>query len=441
MKSHSPLPLLGFLLFASLSTFAAINADPAEAAFQQALALRSAGKPAEAAALLQSLLARDPTLQRVRLELAVCQEQIGDGAGATLLYQQVLASNPPPGVRRTVQARLSALSAGMMLPPPSERSHASALTAAPSNLPGESAAGRAATIRQDASAFGLHGDLAVGMIYDTNVNVGPISDTVTIFDLPFTVDPGARPTADWGMQVRASLQAEIPLSSRWKLITSITYDRLDYFRMNAFDFDRLAASVGPALSGANWQTALFVGYGASWLGRDLYSQDMSLTPQWTWQFQPQWTSTLTASAAVGMNRQNGGYSGASFFLSESVQWTSRDGRTFIRPRLYYVRDNADAEFLASNQFGGGIGFFTMLPWGISLYVEPSARMALYDGREPLYGKTRREPQFVLNANLARPLGFWGLEAALGYTYTRNDSNVEQFDYQRSQVTFLIRKGW
>lgn len=434
--------VLALLLLASHPVSAAITADPAEAAFQQALALRQAGKTAQAASLLHSMLARDPSLHRVRLELAVCQEQIGDGSGAALLYQQVLASNPPPGVRRTVQARLSALSAGMMLPPPSERGIASArTTAAPPNLPGESAAGRAATVRANDSAFGLHGDLAIGMIYDTNVNVGPISDTVTIFDLPFTVDPGARPTADWGTQVRASLQAQIPMNSRWKFITSVTYDRLDYLEMNAFDFDRVAATVGPALSGANWQVALFAGYGASWLGRDLYSQDLSLSPQWTWQFQPQWTSTFTASAATGMNSQNGGYSGASFFVSESVQWTSKNGRTFIRPRLYYVRDNADAEFLASNQVGGGIGFFAMLPWGISFYVEPSARLAQYEGREPLYGKTRREPQFVLNANLARPLGFWGLEAALGYTYTRNDSNVEQFDYQRSQITFLIRKGW
>ena len=436
------LPLLALLLFATHTSFAAITADPAEGAFQQALALRTAGKPAEAASLLHSLLARDPSLQRVRLELAVCQEQLGDGAGAALLYQQVLASNPPPGVQRTVKARLPALSAGMMLPPPSEPGLAATRTAAaPPNLPGESAAGRAALTQRETSGLGLHGDIALGMIYDTNVNVGPISDTVTIFDLPFTVDPGARPTADWGAQLRASLQAEIPLSGRWKVITSLTYDRLDYFKMHAFDFDRLAASVGPALTGSNWQAALFAGYGASWIGHDLYSQDLSLTPQWTWQFQPQWTSTLTASAATGMNSQNSGYSGASIFLSESVQWTSKDGRTFIRPRLYYVRDNADAEFLASNQYGGGIGFFTMLPWGISLYVEPSARLAQYDGREPLYGKTRREPQFVLNANLARPLGLWGLEAALGYTYTRNDSNVEQFDYQRSQVTFLIRKGW
>lgn len=441
MKSPVPL-LLACLFLTSHSIYAAITADPAEGAFQQALALRQAGNPTAAASLLHALLARDPSLQRVRLELAVCQEQLGDRAGAALLYQQVLACNPPQGVRRSVQARLSARSAGMMLPPPSERGTATArVAAAPPNLPGESAAGRAAASQRDTSGLGLHGSLAIGMIYDTNVNVGPISDTVTIFDLPFTVDPGARPTADWGTQVRASLQAEMPLNNRWKLLTSVTYDRLDYFKMNAFDFDRVAVSMGPALNGTNWQTAIFAGYGASWLGRHLYSQDISLTPQWTWQFRPQWTSTLTASAAVGINSQNGGYSGASFFVSESVQWTSQDGRTFIRPRLYYVRDNADAEFLASNQFGGGIGLFTMLPWGISLYVEPSARMALYDGREPLYGKTRREPQFVLNANLARPLGFWGLEAALGYTYTRNDSNVEQFDYQRSQITFLIRKGW
>jgi|GEM_PF-2826117 len=434
--------LLSFTLVTS-TAMAAITTDPVEAAFQQALMLRGSGQAADAAVLLESLLAQDPALQRVRLELAVCHEQLGHATQAGRLYQEVLAANPPPAVRRNVQTRLNALAAGMMIQPTADSDWRASRTAtAPPNIPGGSSAAAAVVMADPGQQqLRLNGSIAAGMIYDTNVNAGPSSGTVTIFNVPFVLDPTARPTADWGHQARANLQATYGLDRQWSIMSSISYDRMDYFVQNRFDFDRVAGSIGPVLTGATWQTALLAGYGANWLGRQLYSQDVSLTPQWTWQFRPQWTSTLTAASAIGLNNQNSGFTGTSFFLSESVQWTSQDGKTFVRPRLFYTRNNADAEFLASHQAGGGLGFFTMLPGGISFYVEPSAQLAQYDGVEPLYGKTRREPQFVLNVNLSRPLGFWGLEAALGYTTTRNKSNVEQFDYVRSQYTFLIRKGW
>lgn len=430
-----------FIVIPVLSTIphTAAAADAADAAFQEALAFREAGDAAEAAAIFKSLLAKDPSLQRVRLELAVCHEQLGERAEANRLYQQVLAAKPPEAVQRNVQERLRAMNAGMMLQPPADGQRAPAAPAP--NVPGENSAGRAAMAPAAAGGLTLSGEVAAGMIYDMNVNVGPTSDTVTIFDLPFTLDPSARPTADWGYQARANVFAQYALNARWSLHASLAYDRVDYFEQDLFDFDRASASAGPVLSGGAWQVALYGGYGANWLGRELYSQEVSVTPQWTWQFRPQWTSTFTLSAAIGMNDQNDGYSGESAFVSESVQWTSQNGRTFVRPRIFYARDQADADFLASHQVGGGIGLFTALPWSLSFYVEPSARLAQYDGIEPLYGETRREPQFVVNANLARPLGIWGLEAALGYTFTRNTSNVEQFDYERSQFTFLIRKGW
>ena len=135
-----------------------------------------------------------------------------------------------------------------------------------------------------------------------------------------------------------------------------------------------------------------------------------------------------------------GRDGQSLALSQSFRWTSKDGRFFIQPRVFYGQEFTDSDTLSSKQAGFGVGaYMAKLPGDISLYVEPSIRYTEYDAVDPLFGKAREGTQFSVNVNATRQIPWWDMGVALGYTFTKNSSNVDLYDYERNQFTLMFRK--
>ena len=65
-------------------------------------------------------------------------------------------------------------------------------------------------------------------------------------------------------------------------------------------------------------------------------------------------------------------------------------------------------------------------WGETAYESPSSL-------NPAVGD-RSDRNVVLSIQLSRPIGEW-LTVGIGWTWTKNDSNVGAFDYERSLVYF------
>lgn len=78
----------------ALAALPVLAAAPAASAYDQAVALRQAGRPAEAARLLQTVLEREPGNADARLQLGYAQLALGNLAAAESAFRAVLAQAP-----------------------------------------------------------------------------------------------------------------------------------------------------------------------------------------------------------------------------------------------------------------------------------------------------------------------------------------------------------
>jgi len=84
-------------------------------------------------------------------------------------------------------------------------------------------------------------------------------------------------------------------------------------------------------------------------------------------------------------------------------------------------------------------------FGIGLPVIEKIRLTLtgiynekdYEGEDDDLGITREDNRYYAICSLARPIVYPWLTLSLDYDYTRNDSNISLFDYERNSVTLSV----
>ena len=124
----------------------------------------------------------------------------------------------------------------------------------------------------------------------------------------------------------------------------------------------------------------------------------------------------------------------------------------VMPALYYALSSKSyvllkpsAEFMRTrydwadkNAYKIAVGFGADLPWGISIYVEPSYMSALARG-ERVYtlfvpAQRRADDTYEVDARLLyRQLNIYGFTPTLNYSYTDVRSNIKNFGYVKHTV--------
>jgi len=215
------IPLLG--TGAAMAADVSTNTDP-ETVFREAMKERGAGELFNAAENFTSILTNNPKLHRARLELAVTYYRLLDYDEAKKQAQVVLDDpKTPPNVRLAILAFL-------------------------------------AQVKKDAEqakeGSEWRPNISIGMMHDTNVNVGPSSDIVNIGGLPFQLADGSTAKTDTAMVLSAGIAHTYQTGKRvrigqrnamflWQSNASVY--RRDYRSMDAYDLDVISVGTGPAL--------------------------------------------------------------------------------------------------------------------------------------------------------------------------------------------------
>jgi len=311
-----------------------------EQTFQEGIAAMAEADFRTAQSHFESMLARNPDLPRVKLELALCHERRGNAGEALALYEDVLASGPPGAVAENIRRRTAAITA----------------------LPDSAVAAHAKERRWRTTVTG-------GIVYDSNVNAGPETDSVLIFNLPFVLSEDAKPASDVGYQITASTGTSFHLWDRWALDASVSHFRVDYEEQDRFDYDQLGTSLGLRTGGRDWSFLLPFRYTMTWLGDDPYNQSVAMIPRLQKQLGLQWLSTTTFQASLGTNDQLSARDGGSLFASQgfrfrpatgigsppaastmvtnSLSWTSSPATRPVSPRARSSPSTTDSAFSSS----------------------------------------------------------------------------------------------
>ena len=369
------------------------------------LAQSARHESAAAAIQFERVLAIDPGNDRARLELARVLLATGNAQRAAQEVQTVLDHNPPPAVRRNIQKFMD-------------------------------------RIRQAEKRGGWGLALAVGGLYDDNVNVGPATDRIRIEPLHLgdividglDVSPDSRPKDAWGLYTYAILSGRYDTGNRggWSLNGSASYyqtwlaDEPDW----ALRWVRLQGGFERTDSGHVLELP-FV-YQHIDRGQDPLANTYGVAPSRLYACGPwYWITSGTAEYRdyANLDARNSAY----LEVRETVRryfGAARHSLSFGTAGFY---EDAETD---SYDNGGGEAFLAgeaNLAWRSRLYARLLYRGTWYDAREVLAPAQRRDNEWQASVGLSKQItDRWATD--LGYQHTDNRSTFDLYQYKRNMVT-------
>ncbi len=400
------------------------TADNVQQDFDAAMAAIEQERLRTARDRLTRLLAANPSLSRARLELARVHYLSGDYADARREAQRVLDDpDTPPAVRTTVLAFLAQIDAD-------ERRYA------PRHL---------------WSPF-VYG----GVMYDSNVNIGPARDVIDIGGLDFIVTPDSQETSDWAGVLNVGIAHTY--NPGWRFDwdetqgTVVWQSELDayyrgYFDETDFNLGVLTARTGPAwIVPGRWRAYVAVQADQIFLGDENLALFTSLNPGIAWQLGDDWEVAVDAFISDRNYRggDNFGRDGDYQSASVTVSRYFRERSLLVQGGGSYYNFDADAEPLSYDGPEVFAGVIAQAWTNGSLFARASYRWYDYDGVEPLFDVPREDDELRITAGFQHDyregwLERWSLIGS--WTWTDNQSDVPIYEYDRHQVSLGLSRSF
>ena len=416
--------LAACLLHAGVLQSVVAQADEAQDRFDEAMAAMEADRVYEARKQLSELLSDYPTLYRARLELARANYLTRDFDAAEEQVLQVLEDpDVPASVRTTLLAFL-------------------------------------AQIRDDRLTFEKPhqwgGYVYGGVMYDSNVNFGTTRDVVNVGNIPFNVDPDTQEEEDWaavldsGVAYTYNPNRRFQVGERsgfflWESQANAYYRR--YADEDDFNLGVLTLRTGPAwVLPETWRISLGFQADQIFLDDSDLALFLSVNPSVSFLLNPR--TELTFDVIV-QDRQydddedkarEGTYSAGLAVLTR--YYLEKD--LALQVGAGYADFDADDDVLSYDTPDLFVGATYQAWTGGSLFARVGYREYDYDDEVPLFLEDRDDDEWRLITGVQHEIRgdfLYGWVVRGEYVYTDNDSNIDVFDYDRSQVSIGLSKAF
>jgi hypothetical protein len=416
--------LVTAFLMSAVSPAQEAQGDEIQERFDDAMSALEADRISTARQLLAQLLADYPTLHRARLELARADYIARDYNAAEEQVLEVLGDpEVPASVRTTLLAFL-------------------------------------AQIRDDRLTFeqphSWGGYVYTGVMYDSNVNFGTTRDIVNVGGIPFNIKKDSQEESDWAAVLDTGIThiynpnktfraGEDTGYFLWESQGNAYYRR--YTDEDDYNLGVLTLRTGPVWAvPEKWRASFAVQADQLFLGDENLGFFLTLNPSVNFLLNQRTELTLDLVLTdrnyddrADKAREGTYYSGLAvltrFYLARDL------GLQFGAGYSGFDADNDVLSYDTPEVFVGA----TYQAWlGGSVFGRVGYRSYDYDDPVPLFNKSRDDDelrfitgvQHQLNGDF---LNGWVVRAE--YVYTDNDSNIDLFDYDRSQVSVGISRGF
>ncbi len=395
---------------------------PLDEQYRQGLYQRETGQPYSAIDTLDAILAANPSLNRVRLELAVAYYRTLNFAKAKEQAQRVLDDpKTPEAVKLSVLSFLKTLELEE----------------------------RIATN----NAHKIEPSVSTGLFYDSNVNAGP--DT-SILGNGLVLNDGSLAHPDWGYLAQAALTHNWISASptrfgestgRLGWTTQLSGYHKGYKRYNEYDLGVLSLATGPTLNlGSLGRANINLQADKITLGSENLGSFYSISPSTSVRLTPggelsidgQWTYRQF-DRPIDDGRQSPvqsvGLSYGHLFLqgSLSVQAGIKQFREFAAQERF---TNKGDEFFVG-------GRYRAWPGG-DVFARTALRLSDFDGLEPTFSTSRSELEQRLELGVSHQFqGEWlnKWQGAATFARVRNKANISLYSYQRDTLFFTIGRNF
>ncbi len=376
---------------------------------------------------LQTLLAANPSLSRARLELARVYYLSRDYPEARREAQIVLDDpDTPPTVRATVLAFLAQIDAD-------ERRYAARHQWSPS--------------------------LYAGLMYDTNVNIGPSRDVIDtgLFCTPVfpcNVVSESRPQSDMALVLNGGIAHTFNPNRRfeWGEDTGsfVWQSELNaYYRAYAsetdFNLGVLTLRTGPAwIVPGHWRAYVALQADQIFLDNRYLALFGSVNPGAAWQFGDDWELGLDGMLTRRTYRDaaESGREGDYLAANLTVGRYLRARSLLVQAGVSYADFGADEDRYSYSGPEVFVGFNSEAWTNGAVFARVGYRWYDFNGLEPGFAKQRNDEELRATAGFQHDyregwLNKWSLIGS--WTYTDNQSGVAIYEYDRHQVSLGLSR--
>jgi hypothetical protein len=371
------------------------------------IAAVDSGRPAVGVLALERYTLRFPDDTRARLELGRAYFYAGDDRRARAEFEAVLATNPPPAVRIGIQRYLDALV-------PREGEYTTQVT----------------------------GFLEAGGGYDSTVNAGVSQADIGLPVLgPVTVIPSGVKRDDGFAWLAGAVQLNHPVAPGWWINGGAWGNGTFYGSEHEFNLANLGASLGGRYQAGRSVYALTYAHAEILLDGSQYRRSDGVALEWRRLVGERGLFTLTPQYAR-LSYQDANAARNADYAAVGVGYR-RWWLTAWQPVLNVSAYGGQEHNREGNPFLGR----DLWGLGADITLSPSAYWALtagagyqrsnYDGPYPIIDTTRHDDNWFLNVGATYLFArHWSVR--FEYQYTKNNSNLALFDYDRNLVAVKVR---
>ena len=346
-----------------------------------------------AIARFRAMLIRDPTLPRVRLDLAVAYFRAEEDSRAAYHFRQALGDEDlPPVVRARTLGYLDAI----------RRRKTWSVSA------------------------------AVALAPDSNINAATSSRQVNLFGFPAQLSEDARQTSGVGLNTNISggYEARISPDLRFRIGASL-YTRT--YEQSKFNDRTLTLRAGPRFLFEKFDLRPELTARARRLGGETYSRAAGIGLSGDWHVAPAWR----LSAAVGGERIF-----YETFLGDGNMYSTQVGlahalgpATLLRADGAFRREAVESEAYSWREFVAGVSATRELPRGFVVTAGSTYRLRRYDRPIAAFGPEARQDRTLAGRIKVsnRHIELFGFMPELTVRYERRSSNLSLYDYKRNLI--------
>ncbi len=359
-----------------------------------------------AAEEFQKLLAVDPNLARVRLELAATYFQMGRFGEAGKELEIVKSSNPPQGVLENIARLLAAI---------------------------------------DEATKKLYVGLrfSQGIQWDTNISSGPDKRELNVTGGTLTISQESQKLRDWASVTNVQAGVLYDIGEKQGLMWNTTAElyKSVYFSHSQFNYMLTDVTTGPWWAGKQDIVKIPFGFADQEYGSDRLSYIVHTEPSYEHFFNPY----LSLRGTVGLSKEtfydeakNGALDNATrrYEISPTVYLSNRK-HIFSIAAGYEESDAEQRRFTYTAKYYA-LTYLTRFPTRTEFLARYQWAEKDYKDAPLLYSDDRIDRRHTISAVLNQDI-YKGLFASFAFNYIDNKSNADLFTFDKT--TYTLSLGW
>jgi len=280
----------------------------------------------------------------------------------------------------------------------------------------------------------------IGYIVDSNANQATADDTIILNNgRNFNLSDDAQKTRDTAVQYGFGINHIKTFGSNYALQSSAVINMVNYNKLDELDSSSLSASVAPTWK-QNKKTTISIPLIANVIkyGHEdrYYSRSMGIAPQINYMLQP--NLSLTTSLVLNWKDyyKQADKESDSWTFSPSAKYLINQS-SWVSVGAYIGAEDSKTSSDSNDMYGINLGYYKGLTKEANLYLSTSYNDTSYDDSLDFFDKKREDKKFTVSGNISYFVDQIKSNISLNLSHTKNDSNLELFEYTRDVVSINL----